>query len=152
MEIANNRLRRPLAYKKSSHCTIVKIGDTALFYEAQGKESTPRRWGPALFLDIDEAGVTAKCQVQTFLAAGFCVREKGEEKDVGDAESDPMRERFRRFLADLGSPTRQVDVGEDMEVDREDGNFSSGAGAPESDSGPRPEMIPVPDSPRLSAQ
>ena len=35
-------------------------------------------------------------------------------------------------------------------MDREDGNSALSTGAPESGSGPRPEMIPVPDSPSLS--
>ena len=43
-------------------------------------------------------------------------------------------------------------MGKDMEVDRVDGTFTPSAGTPESASGPRPEMIPVPDAPSLSAQ
>ena len=69
-----------------------------------------------------------------------------------DAGLDPPRERFRRMGADLGSQPRQVDAGKDMRVDREDGNCASNTGTPESDSGPRPEMIPVPDAPSLSAR
>ena len=63
-----------------------------------------------------------------------------------------MRVRFRRTGADLESRRRQVDVAKEMEVDRGDGNFTSRTGTPESDSGPRPDMIRVPDSPPLSAQ
>ena len=69
---------------------------------------------------------------------------------MGDAELDPSHARSRRIGVDLGSRLRQVDVGEDMDADRDDGNFISGAGTLGSDSGPRPEMIPVPDSPYLS--
>ena len=43
-------------------------------------------------------------------------------------------------------------MGKDMEVDKEDGNFAPIAGSPMSDSGPRPEMIPVPDSAPTSGQ
>ena len=69
-----------------------------------------------------------------------------------DAELDPLHARSRRIGADLGSQLRQVDVEMEMEVDTEDGNLTSSTGTPESDSGPRPETIPVPDSPCLSAQ
>ena len=67
------------------------------------------------------------------------------------AEFHPLRERFPRIGPDLGSPTGEVDMEKDMDVDREDGNFTSRPGTPESDSGPRPDMIPVQDSPSLSA-
>ena len=45
-----------------------------------------------------------------------------------------------------------MDVEKDMEVEREDGNFTSITGMPGSDPGPQPEMIPAPDSLSLSAQ
>ena len=67
-----------------------------------------------------------------------------------DAELDPVRERSQRIGADLGGQPRQVDVGRDMDV--EDGKNATSAGTPESDSGPRPEMLPAPDSPPLSVQ
>ena len=69
-----------------------------------------------------------------------------------EAELGPLRELFRRFGAYFGSQPRQVDVEKDVEADREDGNFISSTGAPESDLGPRPEMILVLDSPSLSGQ
>ena len=121
-EIASSKLRRSLAFNKSCACADVKIGDAILCNKAQRKKSTPRRRGPALILDIDETGVTAKVQSQTLKVARFCVRKKGEEKDAEDAESHPMREQFRRIRADLGSHLRQVDVGKDSGADREDGN------------------------------
>ena len=65
--------------------------------------------------------MTAKFQPRTFKVARVCVRKKGEEKDLGDAKLDPLRERFRRIGADLGSHPRRVDVQEDMGVDREMG-------------------------------
>ena len=61
-EVANSTLRRLLASNKSSTCTDVKIGGTALFYKAQSKKSAPRWRGPALISDTDETGVTAKFQ------------------------------------------------------------------------------------------
>ena len=121
-------------------------------FKAQGKKSAPRRMGPSLILDIDETGVTAKFQSQTFKVARFRVGAKGREQDVGGAELDPLQPRFRQFVADLGSQLRLVDVGKDMEVGREDGNSTLSTGTPERGSGPRPEMIPIPETPTLSAQ
>ena len=103
-------------------------------------------------LDIDGTGVTVKFQSQTFKVALFCVRKKGGEQDAEDAELDPLRERSRRIGADLGGQLRQVHVGMDMDVDREDGNNASNTGIPECESGPTAETIPAPDSPPLSAQ
>ena len=65
---------------------------------------------------------------------------------------DPVRVRFRQSGVDLADQLGPLDVGKDMEVGREDGNSSLSTGTPESGSGPRPEMIPVPDSPSLSVQ
>ena len=70
-EIAAGRLRRLLAFNKSFTCTDVKIGATALFYKVHRKESAPRRRGPALILDIDETGVTAKLRSQIVRLRGF---------------------------------------------------------------------------------
>ena len=69
-----------------------------------------------------------------------------------DAELDPLRERFRRIGADLGTQPKQVDVEKDMDADREDGNYTSSTGTPGSDSGPKPEMVPAPDPPPLSVR
>ena len=105
-----------------------------------------------MILDIGETDVTVKFQSQTFKVARFCVRKTGKEEDVEDAALDTSHARFRRIGADLGSQPRKVDAKTDMEVDREDGNLSSSAGTPESDSGPRPDMNPVSDFPPLTAQ
>ena len=43
-------------------------------------------------------------------------------------------------------------MGKGKEVDTKDGNYTSSTVSTESDSGLRPEMIPAPDSPSLSAQ
>ena len=81
------------------------------------------------------------------------MREKGKGgRDVHDAKLDPLRERFRRTRADLGGQPREADVEKDMEVDRENASFSSSTGTPERNSGIRPEMVPVPESPSLSIQ
>ena len=45
-----------------------------------------------------------------------------------------------------------MDVEKDVEADRGGGNSTPSSGTPEGDPGPRPDMIPVPDSPYLSAQ
>ena len=90
-ECASSRLRRLLAYNKSSNCSDVKIGNAGILSEAASKESMPRCRGPALILDIDQTGATAKLQSQTFKVARFCARGKVEAKDVEDAELDSMR-------------------------------------------------------------
>ena len=92
-----------------------------------------------------------KFQTQISTVARFRERKKGEEKNAEDAELDPLHTRFRRIGADLGSQLGQVDAGKDLEVDRGDGDLTSSTGTPESDSGPRPEMIPAQSpSPRAS--
>ena len=52
---------------------------------------------PTVISDIDETGVTVKSQSQTFKVARPCVRKTGGEKDLGDAELDPLHARFRGF-------------------------------------------------------
>ena len=43
----------------------------------------------AKILDIDETGVTAKFQSQTFTVARYCVRKQMVEKDVSELEWRP---------------------------------------------------------------
>ena len=88
--MANTTLRRLLANNESSKCTDVKIVDTAPCYKTANRESTPRWGGPAKISDIDESGVTVKCQYQTFKVARYCRRKKAEEKDAEEAEWGPM--------------------------------------------------------------
>ena len=102
-EIANGRIRRLLAFKKSFTCTDKNTGDTVLFLMAQSKKSALRRRGPDLISDIDEPGATAKSQSQVSDVARSCVRKKEEEEDAEDAEWDIVRARFRQFGSDLGS-------------------------------------------------
>ena len=75
----------------------------------------------------------------------------GGEEGAKGAEVDPAQTRFRYIGADLGAQLRQVHVEEDMAAGRGDGESTPSTGTPESGSGHRPEMIPVPDSPPLSA-
>ena len=91
-----------------------------------------------MILDIDEAGATAKFLSRIFKVVRFCVRKGAGGKDVEDAELDPLLDRPRRMGAVLESQPRQLDVERDMEIDGEDGL--------------RPEIIPAPDSPALSAK
>ena len=78
------------AYTKAFTCTYVKISETANFYNTQEKKRAPRWRGPALILDIDEAGAAARFQSQTFKVARFCVRKKAEAA-VGDEEVGPLK-------------------------------------------------------------
>ena len=71
---------------------------------------------------------------------------------MGDAELDPMRVRLRSVGPDFGSRPGQwgVDVG--MDVNGGGGHRTSGTGILDSESGPKPAVIPAPDSPSLSLQ
>ena len=57
-EVANSKLRRPLAYNESSKCTDARIGDAALLRKAVNRKSTPQWRGPVETPDIDGAGAT----------------------------------------------------------------------------------------------
>ena len=81
-EVANSKLRRRLAYDKSSKCTDVGIGDTAPFYEAANGKSAPRRKGPARILGFGDTGVTVASQSQTFEAARYRGGKKAEGQGV----------------------------------------------------------------------
>ena len=144
-EKASSSLRRLLAFHKSFTCTDEQIGETAPFSKAQNKKSTPQWRGPALILDIDETGVTVKLQSQVFKVARFCVRMREERKDAEEAGPDLVRVRFHQSGYDLGVQLGQIDVGKDMESDRDDGNSTLCTGTPESGSGPRPGMLPASD-------
>ena len=69
-----------------------------------------------------------------------------------EADLDPVRARFRKSDIDLGNLLGRADAAKGKEVDWEYGKSTLITGAPESGSGPRLEMIPVPDSPSLSVQ
>ena len=116
-EIANSRLRRLLAYNKSFTCADVKIGDTVRLYKAQSKESTPGRMGPALILDIDDAGAMVKFQSQIFKVARFCVRKKAGRKGAEEPELDSPKDRFRHLGAALGSQSKHVEAKKAIDID-----------------------------------
>ena len=86
-------------------------------------------------MDIDETSVEAKFQSQISKVARFCARKTAEGRDVGEAEMDALRDRFKHTGADLGSQPGQVDVDKDLEVAGEDGINTSSTGLPESGSG-----------------
>ena len=88
-EVANSKLRRPLAYRKTFSCTDVKIGDSVLFYKTPNRKSQPNRRGPARVLDIDETGAPARYQSQTFKVAQYYVRRRVDEKEVGNRDGPP---------------------------------------------------------------
>ena len=71
-DVANCKLRRLLAYDKSLYRAFAEVGGAALSYKAANRKITPRRRGPAKISDIDETGVTARFQPQTFKVARFC--------------------------------------------------------------------------------
>ena len=48
--VANSKLRRLLARKKSFECTEVRIGHAALFYNAMNREGATRLRDPAKIL------------------------------------------------------------------------------------------------------
>ena len=140
---ANSKLRSLLAYNKSSKCTDVQIGDTAPFYEAIHRKSTPRWRGPAKTLDIDEPGATVEFQSQTFKVARHCVRKKDEE-DVGEVAQNPSQDQPTAMeLAPRGVSTLR-DEGNEMEMEAETADTSSSAGAPGDSSHSYPEATPVP--------
>ena len=87
-EVASSKLRRLLAYNKTFHCADNKVGDLVLFYEAPRQKSQPRWRGPALILDIDETGATAKYQTQSFKVAWYSVRKHVKETSVGSGAGD----------------------------------------------------------------
>ena len=70
-EIARSKLRRLLAYSKSFNCADIAGGDDVPFYKAQSRKGPPRWRGPAKILEIDETGVTAPFQSQTFNVARY---------------------------------------------------------------------------------
>ena len=87
--VANSKLRRLLAYKKTFNCSDVKIGDSVLCYGAFGRESLPMWSGPARILDTDETGATQRHQSQAFEVARYCVRKRAPVNEMGDVARPP---------------------------------------------------------------
>ena len=94
-DLARNKLRGLLAYDKSLKSTDVQSGDTTLSYRSANRKSTPRWRGSANFLVIDATWAAVKFQSQTSKVAPYCARKKVEERDVEDAELDPLHSRMR---------------------------------------------------------
>ena len=93
-EAAKSKLRRLLAYNKSSSCRDVQIGDTVLIYKSTKRKSAPRWRGPEKILDVADAGAPAKFQSQTSEVARYCMRGNVVAKDVEDAKLDPLHARM----------------------------------------------------------
>ena len=127
-----------------------EIGDTALLYQTASTKSAPRRMGPALTLNIEGAGTTAKFHPHTLKAARFCAQGKVEEKVVEDNELDPLHGRLRTVGPALRGNQGLQDVEDEMEVDAEEGTCNSSTGALQSGPGRYPAATPAPDSPTLS--
>ena len=74
--VANNKLRRSLAYNGSSKCADAQIGNSAPGYKASDRKSAPRWRAPEKFSDVAETGETVKFGSQTFKVAGYRVRKQ----------------------------------------------------------------------------
>ena len=88
-EVANIRIRSPLANRKTFESTDVMIGDSALFYKASNRKSLPKWRGSACILDIGAIGVTARHHSQTFKVARYCVRKRVLCASTGDVVGPP---------------------------------------------------------------
>ena len=88
-----------------------------LSYKVQNKESAPRRRNPALILDFDATGATAKFQSQTCRVARFCLRKKKGAAEPGGEDVDPSKGRLRTGGLGLGNQQEPADVVGSMDVD-----------------------------------
>ena len=68
-KITNSKSRRLLAQNQSEECTDVRVSDLVSFCKLGSRKSAPRWRGPSVGLDIEEVGVTAEVQEQTFQVA-----------------------------------------------------------------------------------
>ena len=80
---AESKLRRLLEYGRSFNCRDIPTGDSFLFYKAQKRKRSPRRRGLAKILKIDETGLAAMSQGQTFQVARYCVRKTADCEGCG---------------------------------------------------------------------
>ena len=71
---------------------------------------------------------------------------------MDETELGPARVCLRQGGSDLVDQPGPIDVGKGVEVDGGDGKSTLSTGAPESGSGRRSEMAPVPESPSLSVR
>ena len=98
-EIAIGEFRRILDHNRTFEGTDVAIGDSAISYGQISRENAPRWRGPELILDIDEAGITAKFQIQACKIARYCERERivtSSDAPVGTREADELQRDGRR--------------------------------------------------------
>ena len=85
-EVANSKLRCPLAYTETFICADFKFGGSVFSHKAPSRKSQPKWRGPAWILDTDETGVAARYRSQTFKVARNCLRRRQGEEEVGDKE------------------------------------------------------------------
>ena len=110
--------------------------------------------GPAQVLEIDETGVTAHFQSQTFKVARFCVRRRVKESEVVDQDgrvprstADPWTGNWNterdgvRASAEEDAPMELDPVGDGDSLERVQPQVTQNSTA-------SPRRIPVPESPR----
>ena len=86
-KIASSKSPRLLLRNKSFECADVKLGCPAPPYSSGGRKIAPKWRRSAAILQIDEAEVTVKVQIQTFNVSRCCVPKRVGPKDVGNADS-----------------------------------------------------------------
>ena len=65
------KLCRLSAHDETFRRADAREADSVIFRKQISRESAPKRRGPAVALDMDEAGVAAKFQGQTFAVEGI---------------------------------------------------------------------------------
>ena len=68
------------------------IGEFSAFFKSANRKSAPRWRGPAMILDIDDAGAQAAFQGQTLKVARYCVRRKVDTRDAAGVDWYPASE------------------------------------------------------------
>ena len=91
-EVAYSKLRRLLARHEPFDCADVKLPVSALFLTVSFRESAPRLRGPAMILDIGDAGRPAKPQCPLIKVARYSAMRKAGAKDAGEADRSPASE------------------------------------------------------------
>ena len=110
--------------------------------------------GPAKVLEIDETGVTAHFQSQTFKVARFCVRRRVKESEVVDKDgqvprstADPWAGNWHaerdggRASVEEDAPMEPVPVGDGDSIEPVQPQVTQNSMA-------SPRLIPAPESPR----
>ena len=102
--VAYSKLRHLLACNKSFNRADVPTGESVLFNRRMcqlNRRGAPSQCGPAKISGIDEKGLTATFQSQTFKVSRFCARKKAGAQDVEAAGWSPVllsRERGMGYL------------------------------------------------------